>query len=84
MKILRAKYPGRCKGCGGEIKVGDRIAWAPGTAYHINCKPSSDRKADQEYWRGRQEGAEYSMNRRLYGDELAEAWEIEREMKEGW
>lgn len=33
-----AKYPGRCKKCGGLIKVGDKIEWSKGEgAAHVKC-----------------------------------------------
>ncbi len=39
---------------------------------------------EAEYQRGRAEAERYLSDRRIYGAELAEQWEIEREMREGW
>jgi hypothetical protein len=41
-------------------------------------------REDAEYNRGRMEAEQYLMNKRLYGSELAEQWEMEREMRDGW
>lgn len=85
MRILKAKYDGHCRGCGGDIRAGEMIAWAGrGQTYHASCAPSQDSAADREYWQGRAEGNAYSQNRQIYGDELAEQWEMEREMQEDW
>lgn len=46
MKTFRAKYDGRCAGCGGNINVGDMIAWGKkdgkGISFHISCQPGSN------------------------------------------
>ena len=35
---ITAKYPGRCKKCGGQINVGDKIEWEHGQgASHVHC-----------------------------------------------
>jgi len=36
--IMNARFPGKCKRCGGAIAVGDEIEWSPGGgATHITC-----------------------------------------------
>jgi hypothetical protein len=36
---LIAKYPGKCKGCGGRIRIGQQIYWIKGTgARHADCR----------------------------------------------
>lgn len=85
MKTMYAKYPGRCSGCGTEIKKGTKIAWGRKEgAYHYNCKPSHNTRADAEYYAGIRDVERYRENKRWFGDEMAEAMEIEREMREGW
>jgi hypothetical protein len=35
---ITAKYPGKCKKCGGRINVGDKIEWTKGEgAAHVEC-----------------------------------------------
>jgi len=81
MKRMKAKYPGTCNGCSGEIRLGDRIAWSrQDGAFHDSCAPSHDPKGDQEYWRGRAEGNRRAAERQIYGDDLVEQWELEAEI----
>lgn len=84
-KMMEAKYAGACEGCGGQINPGDQIAWSrnDGT-YHAGCKPSGNPAADREYWQGAAEANLWMTERRIYGDELADAWEMERELREDW
>ncbi len=36
---IRAKYAGKCRDCGGEIRVGDSIYWQRGQgARHVDCE----------------------------------------------
>lgn len=80
-KNMTARYSGTCKGCGGDIKPGDRIAWGGrGRTYHEGCKPSDDSRADQEYWGGRARGNLRSIERQIYGDALVEQWDMEEDM----
>lgn len=88
---MKAKFEGHCRLCGTTIVAGSEIsrhqdpnaesefltraAWV-----HSNCVPSQDPEADQEYWKGRHEGHTYSQNIKIYGSELANAWEMEAEM----
>ena len=40
-----AKYPGRCKRCGGPIKIGDEIEWARGKgAWHVDCSQAKEQE----------------------------------------
>jgi hypothetical protein len=44
-KIINAKYPGTCKGCGGRFGAGTKIVWESGAgAKHVEC-PSEPEKA---------------------------------------
>lgn len=74
---------GNCAGCGGTYRDDEATAMdADGYVYHEACRPSDDPRADQEYWQGRREANQYVQNKQLYGEELAEQWEIERELQE--
>lgn len=36
---INAKYPGRCKSCGGAISIGDSVEWSKGSgARHVSCE----------------------------------------------
>ena len=52
MRTFRAKYSGRCAGCGGGFNVGDMIAWTrkegKGISYHVNCEPPPAPRQDGE------------------------------------
>lgn len=39
---------------------------------------------DREYAQGVADAERYMENRRMFGEELADRWEIERELREGW
>lgn len=41
-------------------------------------------RADAEYHRGVAEARAYQTDVAIYGRELAEQWEMEREMRDGW
>lgn len=47
---MRARYPGRCSRCGGQIRPGDWIEWSPTTriAQHARCPQSRGADADFE------------------------------------
>lgn len=84
-----ARYPGACAGCGGKIKVGDTIVGALRKYYHgtgdgQGCAPSRDPQGDSEYWKGRQDVDRWRENKAIFGEEAAEAMELERELREGW
>lgn len=49
-----------------------------------NGRRLTQREADSEYARGVAEAQRYLDDRRIYGAELADAWELERELREGW
>lgn len=33
--LIHARYGGRCRGCGGDIEVGDFIAWSSGEGRYV-------------------------------------------------
>jgi len=51
---ITAKYPGRCKKCGGQINVGDKIEWERGKgAEHVECPAHADSAENIiEVWHG--------------------------------
>lgn len=86
---ITAKYDGTCRGCGGPIRKGEKIEWTKKEgAFHQGCKPSGPggrvSREDREYYAGRADAQRYLDDRRIYGEELAEQWEIERELREDW
>ena len=55
MVAMAAKYDGRCRACGGEIRAGDAIDWTRETgAVHAQCPgaPSARQVAEHTYIRG--------------------------------
>ena len=81
MKAMKSKFAGYCRGCSGSIKAGEDIKWSRESgAFHYNCAPSGNSRADQEYWSGRADGQRFSDDRKMYGNELAEKWAMEAEM----
>jgi len=65
MKVIRAKYPGKCRRCGNKIGPGDLIVWGGrGRTWHYVCKKIS--KKDAEY----QEEAETGVLVQLEFDNL--------------
>lgn len=90
MRTMTAKYAGTCAGCNRRFKKGTRIKWSRATreTWHENCAPTGRDGAytrdDREYLAGVADANRYMDDVRIYGRELAEAWEIEREMREEW
>lgn len=47
MRRIRAKYDGRCRGCGDAVGAGDTILWSPEHgAAHLGCGNSVERGCD--------------------------------------
>jgi hypothetical protein len=85
MKTIVAKYASDCKGCGGEVKKGDRVKWEKGRGvYHLSCAPSHDPKADREYWEGRAEANRYIAEKAIYGEALADKFAAMDEWNRYW
>lgn len=94
MKTLKAKYESTCAGCGGTIHKGQTITGSGGDWYHgpgggSGCAPSGNPGADAAYLQGAREAnqyLEYLEDRRFYGEEIADALELDRELNdpEGW
>ena len=83
MTRMKAKYAGTCRWCGTTINVDTDILWSRSDgAGHVGCKPSANPSGDREYWAGRKDADLYLAERAIYGEELAEQWEIERELQD--
>lgn len=85
MKKMRARFEGTCQGCNGPIQKGQWIQWERGKgAFHDGCAPTGHPRQDAEYMQGVQDARNWQENRRMFGDEVADRMEIERELREGW
>ena len=83
MKHMKAKSAGTCRWCGTTIIVGTDILWSRSDcAGHVGCKPSANPSGDLEYWAGRKDADRYLTERAIYGEELAEQFDIERELQD--
>lgn len=79
-----ARYKGKCKFCGTDIQVGAMIYWSGGKAWHKDCQPSANPKADAEYYAGRADGQRYLDEKAVYGEALAEKFAAEDEFNRYW
>lgn len=85
LRKLQAKFPGTCKGCGGEILTGSPIRWSKETgAFHDGCSPSGNPSADREYLQGRMEGNRRSAERKIYGNAFVEQMDVEQDLREAF
>ena len=75
-QTITARFPGHCTGCGGDIKVGERITNQGGWR-HANC-------TDPEYAAGRAAGNLHSAEVKMYGRELADQFQAEDEFNRYW
>ena len=84
---LKANEEGWCEACEGEITEGSMISIDKDVWYHKGCEPHGPNgeftAGDLEYLAGRSQANVYLAEKRIYGSELADQWELEREMKEG-
>lgn len=89
MRTITARYESTCAGCGTAIRpdqtiTGSKRQWYHGAGGGQGCAPSGRQDLDREYIQGIRDVENWRENRRVFGDEAAEAMEIEREMREGW
>ena len=81
LRKMLSKFKGTCTACKGSIRKGERIAWSRETgAMHESCAPSGDSRADAEYQAGVADANRYLNDKAIYGEALAEQWEMEAEM----
>jgi len=95
MKLIYAKYPGKCQHCGGKTDRNEEVWWAPGTGvFHQPCKAEAERAGnapdtqherlmqDPEYAQGVRDVEDYHFNRDTFGTEYAEAIQMEKEFND--
>ena len=98
MKLIYAKYPGKCQHCGGKTERNEEVWWEPGTGviHKGVCKAESEREGggviqssqheklmqDPEYARGVQDAKDYQFNRDTFGIDYAEAVQMQKEFNE--
>ena len=92
MRTIKARFASTCAGCGGPIGKGDTITGSRGTWYHgsgagSGCAPrGSTTRADHEYQAGAAEAERWMADRRMFGEEFADAIDMDAELRdpEGW
>lgn len=82
-RTITARHHGTCSGCGCDIRPGTRISGSQGAWYHLGCVPSHSPRLDAEYYAGIRDAENFRENRMLFGEEVAEAMEIENELRFG-
>ncbi len=97
---MRARYASKCPVCGDAIDPGDEIRKRGRRWAHASCEAAPttsepdrfeddgsyrERMRDEaDYQRGVAEANAYLQNKAMFGEELADRWELERELREGW
>ena len=89
MRVITAKYAGRCDDCGGRIEIGDRIYWARGEPTRHSACPDvveperpwfhEDRLTGEynaEYAAGVADYEREKFNRETFGEDYAAAEEL--------
>jgi len=86
MKIMNAKYAGRCETCGGSFDEGAEIGWSRSIgAVHSHCigvDPNSPE--NQEYSRGIADGERRQAEKAIYGEAFAEELAVMDEFNSYW
>ena len=82
-KVIYAKYPGKCRVCGGKTQRNEEVVWGAGGqgVTHMKCHiaPLSD---NAEFNKGVQDVMQWREEKELFGTEYAEQLQIEREFNE--
>lgn len=74
--VIKAKFTGTCRKCGGDIAVGEEIEWSRGEgARHVECPPQED----ASYWLGG--GSGYGCYGWKKGSTIQSS---ERHLNDGW
>ena len=95
MKLIYAKYPGKCQHCGGKTERNEEVWWEPGTGVihqgechtEMNGGKAVSRQherlmQDPEYAKGVQDVKDYQFNRDTFGIDYAEAIQMQKEYNE--
>lgn len=96
MKTMVSKYPGKCRACGYPFAAGSQIKWGAGVTLHANCQTAFEaqdrdheapdwetvqrRRDAYEYQLGRAQGEVRQAERRLYGAEMVEQFDLQDEL----
>lgn len=89
MRVITAKFAGKCRKCGERFDAGEKILWDRCLgSRHTVCekdKPYDPERAaaDREYNAGVADYNRWKEDRRMFGDEVADALDIERELRFG-
>jgi len=78
---MKARFGSVCPACGGNILKGSQIRKDSGEWVHAGCASTGNARADREYRQGAAEAARYLSDKAIYGEELADQWELERELR---
>lgn len=94
-KLITLKYDGVCRKCGEEIPAGSKAHWARGAGVwcqggcdsaDVNPDPEiaqahrEQARMDSEYNAGVADANRYLDDKRFYGEELADQWEMDAEL----
>ena len=81
---IKAKYAGRCNGCGAGFPKGYTIEYrGRGETFHGGCAPTGHSRLDSEYMAGVQDANRYMESKRMFGEAFAEREDMERELRSG-
>jgi hypothetical protein len=91
MRIITAKFAGKCRKCNERFEAGEKIMWDRCLgSRHTSCPEPEAVERDPERAR---DNAEYNAgvadynrwkeDRAMFGDEVADALDIERELRFG-
>ena len=82
-KVIYAKYPGKCRVCGGKTQRNEEVVWQAGGqgVTHMKCHiaPLSD---NAEFNKGVADVERWREDKALFGTEYAEQLAMEREFNE--
>jgi hypothetical protein len=85
MRIIRAKFAGNCVDCGKRLEKGEKVYWEKGVGIScVDCEEDDDSPEAREYRRGQADAERYSAEKKIYGEELGEAFAAMDEMNRFW
>jgi|TARA_R110002124_G_scaffold125629_1_gene284895 hypothetical protein len=83
-KVIYAKYPGKCRVCGGKTQRNEEVVWHSGGqgVVHMKCHHFNPRSDNAEFNKGVAEVEQWREEKALFGTEYAEQLAMEREFNE--
>ena len=83
-KVIYAKYPGKCRVCGGKTQRNEEVVWHSGGqgVVHMKCHHFNPRSNNAEFNKGVAEVEQWREEKALFGTEYAEQLAMEREFNE--